>query len=120
MLHLLANDEPERRPQAYAEAVSRLASIRHALRLVNTLGDGPSADLPEPDEAVASAWDDASDARRRAFDQRSAKLVGATAAGVEALLAARDNGGRPHPEASKFLVDQIRRELADVARVVLD
>ena len=54
------------------------------------------------------------------FDQRSAKLVGATAAGLEAMLATRETGGRPHPEASKFLVDQIRRELADVARVVLD
>jgi hypothetical protein len=120
MLHLLAENQPERRPQAYAEAVSRLASIRHALRLVNTLGDGPAADLPDNDEALACAWDEASDADRRAFDQRSAKLVGATAAGVEALLATRQNGGRPHPEASKFLVDQIRRELADVARVVLD
>ena len=120
MLHLLAENHPERLPQAYAEAVSRLASIRHALRLVNTLGDGPSPDLPENDESLASAWEEASDARRRVFDQRSAKLVGATAAGLEALVVARGGGGRPNPEASKFLVDQIRRELADVARVVLD
>src|SRR6478735_11822171 len=60
MLHLLADRSPESRPQAYAEAVSRLASIRHALRLVNTLGDGPSDDLPDRDEAIASAWDDLS------------------------------------------------------------
>ena len=32
MLHILPDSEP--RPQAYAEAVTRLASIRHALRLV--------------------------------------------------------------------------------------
>ena len=120
MLHLLADHTPERTPQPYAEAVARLASIRHALRLVHTLGDGPSPDLPDEDEAIACAWDEADDAARRRFDQRSAKLVGATAAGVEALLATRETGGRPHPEASKFLVDQIRRELADVARVVLD
>ena len=120
MLHLLAENEPERRPQPYAEAVARLASIRHALRLVNTLGDGASPDVPDHDEAIAAAWDEIGDADRRRFDQRSAKLVGATAAGVEALLAARENGSRPHPEASKFLVDQIRRELADVARVVID
>jgi len=87
---------------------------------VHTLGDGPSPDLPDEDEVIACAWDEADDAARRHFDQRSAKLVGATAAGVEALLATRETGGRPHPEASKFLVDQIRRELADVARVVLD
>jgi len=120
MLHLLADQEPERRPQPYAEAVARLASIRHALRLVNTVGDGPSPDLPEHDEAIAAAWDEIGEADRRRFDQRSAKLVCETAAGVEAVLAARESGGRPHPEASKFLVDQIRRELADVARVVLD
>jgi len=120
MLHLLADSSPEPRPQPYAEAVSRLASVRHALRLVHSLGDGPSPDLPEEDGAIASAWDEAGDARQRSFDQRSAKLVGATAAGLEAMLGTRETGGRPHPEASKFLVDQIRRELADVARVVLD
>ena len=116
----VTDQTPERTPQPFAEAVARLASIRHALRLVHTLGDGPSPDLPDEDEAIAGAWDEADDAAKRRFDQRSAKLVGATAAGVEALLASRETGGRPHPEASKFLVDQIRRELADVARVVLD
>jgi hypothetical protein len=120
MLHLRADRTPHPPPQPYAEAVSRLASIRHALRLVGTLGDGPSPDLPEEDQAVAAEWDESGDASQRCFDRRSEKLVSATAAGVEALLAARQNGGRAHPEASKFLVDQIRRELADVARVVLD
>src|SRR3954471_23822886 len=75
MLHLLADESPEPRPQAYAEAVSRLASVRHALRLVHSLGDGPSPDLPEEDAAIASAWDEAGDARQRSFDQRSARLV---------------------------------------------
>jgi hypothetical protein len=120
MLHLLADQTPERAQQPYAEAVARLASIRHALRLVQTLGDGPSPDLPDEDQAIARRWDEAGEAARRRFDQRSAELVGATAAGLQALLATRDTGTRPHPEASKFLVDQIRRELADVARVVLD
>ena len=120
MLHLLAEPEFAPAPQPYAEAVSRLASIRHALRLVETLGDGPSPDLPDSDEAIAAVWDEKDDASRRSFDRRSEKLVGATAAGVEALLTARQAGGRAHPEASKFLVDQIRLELADVARVVLD
>jgi hypothetical protein len=120
MLHLLAEPEFAAAPKPYAEAVSRLASIRHALRLVGTLGDGPSADLPDEDEAIAAMWDEKDEASRRRFDRRSEKLVGATAAGMEALLAARQDGGRAHPEASKFLVDQIRRELADVARVVLD
>jgi hypothetical protein len=120
MLHLLADATPEPRPQVYAEAVSRLASIRHALRLVGTLGDGPSPDLNDNDEAIATAWDDAGNAGQRCFDRRSERLVTSTAAGVEALLVVRQDGGLAHPEASKFLVDQIRRELADVARVILD
>jgi hypothetical protein len=46
-------------------------------------------------------------------------LVGATAAGVEALLEERQKGREPHPLASQELVDQIRRELAEVSRVIL-
>jgi hypothetical protein len=89
--------------------------VRHALRLVDPHGGGPASDL-EDDDAVAAAWDEADDARRRAFDNRSSKLVGATAAGVEALLDEQQKGNAPNEEASKLLVDQIRRELKDVAR----
>ena len=49
----------------------------------------------------------------------SARLVGATAAGVEALLEERQNGREPNALASQELVDQIRRELAQVSRVIL-
>ncbi len=121
MLHLFPSAAPESNPSVdgpYAEAVSRLASVRHAIRLVEPFGHGPASDASD-DEAVAAAWDEAGEARRRWFDRRSARLVGATAAGVEAMLVARQAGCEPHAEASKVLVDQIRRELADVARVVL-
>ncbi|HVM23168.1 MAG TPA: hypothetical protein VM308_07725 [Sphingomicrobium sp.] len=113
MFHLLPQAEPQ--PQAYAEAVSRLASVRHALRLV----DGGFADGPAPDADVAAAWDDAGEARRRLFDRRSARLVGAAAAGIEAMLAERQDGREPHAEASKALADEVRRELRDVANVIL-
>ncbi|HET9814064.1 MAG TPA: hypothetical protein VFP57_10480, partial [Sphingomicrobium sp.] len=59
------------------------------------------------------------DARRRWFDRRSGQLVSATADGLETLLAARQNGAAANAEASRALVEEIRRELADVARVVL-
>lgn len=111
MLNLL----PQPRPLAYAEAVSRLASVRHALRLV----DGGLAAGPERDGDIADAWDDAGEARQRSFDKRSERLVGATAAGVEALLAEREQGRDPHPLASEALVEQIRRELREVAGIVL-
>ena len=121
MLHLLPQSAPQpqlqQRPAAFAEAVSRLASIRHALRLVEPFGSGPASDADET--AVAAAWDSADDARRRCFDRRSGRLVEATAAGIEALLAERQHGREPSAEASQALVDEIRRELAAVSRVVL-
>ena len=119
MLHLLPQPAHEPTSEPYAEAVARLASVRHALRLVGPFGSGPASDL-DSDEHIAAAWPQASGAQRRCFDRRSAQLVCGTAAGVEALLAARQDGREPHEQAAEALVDQIRRELEDVARVILD
>jgi hypothetical protein len=116
MLHLIPQAEPDSRPVAYAEAVSRLASVRHALRLVNGSFAGPA---PDCDNAIAAAWDEAGAAKQRSFDCRSARLVSGAAAGLEALLAEREGGRTPHAEASEALVDEIRRELQDVAGVIL-
>ena len=117
MLHLIPQHEPEARPEAYAEAVSRLASVRHALRLVEGgFSSGPGEDK---DDRLASAWKDAGEAKQRCFDRRSARLVGATAAGIEAILDQRNQGREPHREASAALADQIRRELREIAGIVL-
>src|SRR4051812_666205 len=118
MLHLLPDTGPRARPEPYAEAVARLASVRHALRLVDPFAGGPASDV-EDDDAVASAWDEADEAKRRCFDVRSGRLVGAAAAGVEALLTQKQSGREPHQEASRLLVEQIRRELAEVSKAVL-
>jgi hypothetical protein len=118
MLHLFPDAASNSRPQAYAEAVGRLASVRQALRLVDPFAGGPASDLDD-DASMAAAWHDVGDARRRLFGSRSAQLVGATAAGVEALLNERELGREPHPEASNALVEQIRRELATVSRIIL-
>jgi hypothetical protein len=114
MLNLIPQATPGPRPLAYAEAVSRLASVRHALRLV---ASGPEPDCN--DAAIAGAWDHAGEARQRCFDMRSERLIGATAAGVEAMLIERQEGREPHAAASEALVEQIRRELRDVAGIVL-
>ena len=71
------------------------------------------------DEAIADAWNRADEQKRRWFDARSGRLVEATAAGVEALLSEKQKGNEPHEEASKALIEQIRRELAEVSKVVL-
>src|SRR5215212_6830972 len=117
MLHLQPVSAPEPTSEPYAEAVARLASIRHALKLVDPCGGGPAPD--GDDAAIACAWNEAPQTRQRRFDAHSARLVGATAAGLEALLAERQIGREPNHEASQALVDQIRRELAKVSRLIL-
>ena len=116
MLHLQPAIAPESDRKPYAEAVSRLASVRHALRLVDDFGGGPASD---DDALLADSWDDAGKARQRLFDRKSAMTVQATAAGLEALLGERGEGREPHEEAGRALVDEIRRELEEVSRSLL-
>lgn len=118
MLHLQPIPQLDNEPKPYAEAVARLASIRHALRLVDDFGGGPASD-PAGDDRVAAAWDEASNVRRSLFDRRSSAAVSATAAGLEALMAEHRQGRTPHEEASRTMVEEIRRELAEVSRIVL-
>ena len=118
MLHLLPDAAADSRPKAYAEAIGRLASVRQALRLVEPSGAGPASDF-DADASMAAAWQDSTESQRRLFGNRSAQLVGATAAGVEALLNERERGHEPHAEASQALVDQIRRELQAVSNLIV-
>jgi hypothetical protein len=119
MLHLQPVPAAEPKGAAYAEAVARLATVRHALRLVEPFGAGPASDFDE-DDAIAEAWAEVGPAKQRHFDRRSNALVGATAAGLEALLVQQQADREPHEEATQTLVDAIRRELADVAKIILD
>lgn len=115
MLHLVA--QPETETSVYSEAVARLASVRHALRLVDGgFGAGPQVGL---DADVAAAWQGAGEAKQRWFDRRSAALVGTAALGIETLLNERHDGREPHQEASRTLVDDIRRDLREIAGIVL-
>ena len=92
--------------------------MRHALRLVEPFGGGPASDLGD-DNAIAAQWDEASHAKQQLFDRRSERLVGVASAGIEALLVESREGREPHSAASQALVDQIRRELQQVAGIVL-
>ena len=118
MLHLTVQPSANDAPLPYAEAVSRLASVRHALRLVEPFGAGPASDLTD-DEEIAAAWDSASGPSQQLFDRRSERMVGAAAAGIEALLTERQDGRQPNSAASQALVEQIRRELRDIAGIIL-
>ena len=118
MLNLVPQHEPEVRRQQCPEPVMRLASVRQALRLVSGgFTAGPEDDL---DDAIAERWDEAGVARQRWFDRLSSRLVGSTAAGIESLLGQRNAGREPHHDANRLLVEEIRRELREVAGINLD
>lgn len=123
MLHLSPvpnyDEPPQADPQPYAEALARLASIRHALRLVDPFGGGPASDPDEDeDEQLATAWSGASKSRNRCFDGRSSRTASAAAAGLEALLAERAAGREPNAAASRKLSEEIRLGLEDVSRLM--
>lgn len=112
---------PESHGAPYDEALARLAGVRHALRLVDDWGGGPAGDC-EPwdtqDDLVAHLTQ-ASEAQRRAFDRETARTVSATAAGLDAIRGEQKARRTPHAEASRLLVEEIRRELSEVSRIVL-
>ena len=116
MLHLQPVAEATESAPVYAEAVARLASIRHALRLVDPHGGGPADDC---DRAINAGWNRASGSARRCFDRGSERVVASTAAGLEALLAEREAGREPNAAASARLAEDIRRGLEDVSRLML-
>jgi hypothetical protein len=117
MLHLVPESRVETAPAPYAEAVARLASIRHALRLVDPFGGGPASD-PEDDARIGAAWEEAEPAQRRRFDTRSELAVASAAAGLEAMVGEHAAGRKPHAAASKALADQIRAELEDLTKLM--
>ena len=96
-------------PTPYSEAVSRLASMRQALRLIE--GEDGDADN---DRAVAAAWPAASDARRARFDDRSERTVAGAAAGIEAIANLRALGEDAHPAATGTLAADIRARLDEL------
>jgi hypothetical protein len=95
-------------PGPYAEAVSRLASIRQALACVEQYsGEEPSDSMAEA--KLAAAWPGASAAKQRVYDARSARAAAAAAAGLEALAALHEGGKEPHAEA----LERLKRELGE-------
>ena len=91
----------------YAEAVARLASIRQALACIEQYaGNEPSDSMAEA--KLAAGWPNASPAKQRVYDARSAKLAAAAAAGLEMIASQQELGNEPHAVA----VERLKRELA--------
>jgi hypothetical protein len=117
MLHFAPEFEHENDPQPYAEAVARLAGIRHVLRLVDPSGGGPAGDFDE-NESLGMAWQEAGPAQKRRFDNRSGRVIASTAAGLDALLSEHQSGRAPHEAAMRRIAEQIRAGLDDLTRML--
>jgi len=87
----------------YAEAVTRLASIRKALACVEQVaGEQPSQ--RDSEARLAVRWPATSDAAKRCFEARSARTAAAAAAGLEAIAAQHAKGAQTNPAATARLM----------------
>ena len=84
--------KPAANQGTYGDAVARLAGIRKSLSRADAAGAGPASDL----------------------DAQSERVVGASVAGLNALAAVHGDSA-----ASRELVERIRRELAEISKLVL-
>jgi hypothetical protein len=115
MLHLFDQD-PAPRPseRLHPEPVTRLASLRNALRVVDEFGGGPADDF---DDEVSARWESAAGAVQRCFDRRSAELVAAASAGLEAVSFQREQGLDASVAALRVIADELKTGLKDLERI---
>lgn len=121
MLHLFAQAQAEQPQQRLRpEPVTRLASLRNALRVVDDFGGGPASDegFGDFDDQVSVRWESAGEAARRCFDRRSAELVAATTVGLEAVSFQREQGLDASAAALRVIADQLKAGLTDLERVL--
>ncbi|MFP5330026.1 MAG: hypothetical protein ACLGHC_07830 [Alphaproteobacteria bacterium] len=115
MLHLFASvAEPQPIERLHPEPVTRLASLRSALRVVDEFGGGPASDF---DEEVSARWESADEAARRCFDRRSAELVAGASAGMEAVFAQRERGLDASVAALQVIAEELKTGLKDLERI---
>ena len=110
MIHFIPEspETAQEMPGPYAEAITRLASIRQALACVEQFsGENPTDSMAEA--KLAAAWPAASAAKQRVYDARSARVAAAAAAALETLAAQHEAGKVPHPQA----LERLKRELGD-------
>ena len=116
MLHLFAQSPaPQPAEPLHPEPVTRLASLRNALRVVDDFGGGPADDL---DDELSARWESADEAARRCFDRRSAELVCVATAGLEAVSFQRDQGLDASVAALRVIAGELKTGLADLQRIL--
>ncbi len=116
MLHLFAESpSPQRQERLHPEPVTRLASLRNALRVVDEFGGGPASDF---DDQLSERWESADEAAKRCFDRRSAELVSVASAGLQAVSFQREQGLDASVAALRVIADELKTGLKDLERVL--
>ena len=115
MLHLFAEaPAPQPSERLHPEPVTRLASLRNALRVVDQFGGGPASDM---DDEISERWECADEAAKRCFDRRSAELVSVATAGLEAVSFQREQGLEASVAAMRVIADELKAGLKDLERI---
>jgi len=115
MLHLFAQaPAPQPAERLHPEPITRLASLRNALRVVDASGGGPADDF---DNKISARWESADGAARRCFDRRSAELVAVATAGLEAVSFQREQGLDASITALRVIADELKTGLKDLERI---
>jgi hypothetical protein len=115
MLHLFAQaPAPQPAERLHPEPVTRLASLRNALRVVDDFGGGPASDF---DDDISARWESADEAARRCFDRRSAEQLAAAPVGLDAGSAQRDQGHDASVTALRVIADELKTGLKDLERI---
>ena len=115
MIHFVPDSANEPVQAPYSEAIARLAGLRQALSLVEDMAGIAASAWPHHDGATATLNGEAS---RTWFDDRSARAVAGSAAGLEAIAELNGEGGQVHPAAAERLALDIRSRLEELGAVL--
>jgi len=113
MIQILSIEAAGEASVAGGELAARIAGLKRALRLLEPHGHGPSCD---EDEFLALEF--ANDSAMRCFDARSERVVGSAAAGLDAVVAVRNDGYEANSAAVDLVAEAIREGLADLSELL--
>ena len=118
MIHFVPQQQFTGMPANCDEALSRLAGIRNALRLVEPGCREAWQDAAE-NQRFNDLWDRASEATRRCFETSSERTIDEATAGLEAMLAGKSRGDSVNPVAVKRVAGRLREGLDELERVLV-
>ena len=115
MIHFLPLEAAiaDAQPVEQGELASRMAGLKRALRLLE-----PSAHGPACDEEDFTFLQFETEAARRCFDGRSERVNGAAAAGLDAVIAVRNEGYEANSAAVDLVAQTIREGLAKLSELL--